>query len=294
MAESTHWTMLKLLLNRYHKRGGDAVLQRLPEPIRSATQNTFVGSCDQPQVWLDYPQKVLEKIHYSWLLPIFLKIPPFFHRSFLYLLTDPGAGKLAHLLRIPPNHVKGVQQPPQGILRMLAHRLWGQLDEGKGILPLEFLPSSPLTTLLDSDASELALLIDYLGLYDLAEEIKQIIDTKKIKQIYTFFDEQKCQFLRQCLRQQEKMTSSRLNIAQWDGGEASLNKMLFNRGVLRLGRALSGQHPHLIWHICHRMDVGRGSAVQKAVQSEASKTTTPLLIQQLLNTLNFLRKKEPT
>ncbi|NDE82989.1 MAG: hypothetical protein EB051_05195, partial [Chlamydiia bacterium] len=59
------------------------------------------------------------------------------------------------------------------------------------IIPLDLLPHSPLNSLLELSHEKIQQLIEYLGIHDLAVEMKQIIDTVKIKKIHACLSEDK-------------------------------------------------------------------------------------------------------
>jgi len=65
---------------------------------------------------------------------------------------------------------------------------------------------------------------------------------------------------------------------------------LHRRGIMRLGYALSGQHPDFIWHLSHRLDIGRGRLLKKNnFKNEIAGVTMPLQ-QQVANIINFINK----
>ena len=96
------------------------------------------------------------------------------------------------------------------------------------VLPIPYLQKSLMTPLLFLSKKQLITLIDYLSLYDLAFELKHIVDKK----------------------------------------EKSLRLLMHKRGVFRFSIALSSQSKELIWHIIHRLDKGRGGMLQKCIKKE--------------------------
>jgi hypothetical protein len=81
-----------------------------------------------------------------------------------------------------------------------------------------------------------------------------------------------------------------MDLAGWKGDPGQLERLLHRRGLLRLSCALAGQPRDFVWHIVHRLDVGRGHLLGKYFSSKEIQGVTPFLIQQCLNTLNYLKK----
>ena len=160
------------------------------------------------------------------------------------------------------------------------------------LLPKTFLPKNELSVLTRISKDELVRMIDLLGIYDLTDETRTILDNKQIKAIYKCLTPTQRKFSNYCLHQREKIASSRLNLSNWNGDSDELQRRIHLRGIARLGKALSGQDEQLIWYIVHTLDTGRGHLLQKNIEKEAVPKVTPALSQQVLQTLNHLQKKE--
>jgi hypothetical protein len=129
-------------------------------------------------------------------------------------------------------------------------------------------------------------------MHDLSESIRHIVDKNQLKAIYNCLSPRKQQFLRMCLHQKEKITAPKLEIGRWDGDKKKLEQILHKRGLLRLGKALCGQHPQFFWYITRTFDTGRGAALARYYQEEPIPEISPLLIQQVLSLINFLKLKD--
>lgn len=279
------WVMLRVLMNRYHLKGSEALLRYLPKEGQEAIKAQDVQT-DQAVAALEQPSYLIQNVHYTWLLPVFQKIPKELYSSFLAVVSEGAVSKLKTLLRIPED--KETISVSPSTKNFLTSYFYGLMDI-KHLLPLPFLPESPLTPLARCSSKELHLCIDFLGLYDLTEEIRQVIDTKRLKQMRAALTDSQWMFLQNCLRQSEKMATPALKLKEWSGDKEEFNKILHKRGLLRLSKALSGQHPDLVWYIVHAFDLGRGSALHKLIATTPTAGVTPILVHQVLTVMNFLK-----
>jgi hypothetical protein len=156
--------------------------------------------------------------------------------------------------------------------------LLGQHDR---LVPIDYLPQTSLSFLLRLPKRELIALIDSLSIYDLAAEMRQIVETKILKKIYSFLSEEEKRLLKVAASHQEHFVLARMGLERWDGSEESFRHLLHRRGLARLGAALSGQDPDFIWTICHQLDIGRGTALFKLCAKEAIPNVTEAITKQI-------------
>lgn len=200
----------------------------------------------------------LPEIHYSWLTPLFRTFAENEVRLFLSCLTEKQAKGLKKQLLFT-NHgveVKVVARP------FLQNTLWEKVAD-KEILPLACLPESPLNPLLEIEAGSLLNLIDFLGMHDLATQVKQTIDTARLKQIYAALSKDELAFVKTLLLSKEPLTFKIMELQKWDGKEESLRALIHQRGLNRLAKALYTPDGSLAWHISHRLDIERGELLLK-------------------------------
>jgi hypothetical protein len=217
---------------------------------------------------------LVEKVHWSWFLPTLKTYPEEEQKLFLAAVdsnTSKSLAKELNLLARP----KGISEIGRSYMRqILLDSLLGPNDR---LLPPDFLPPSPLKSLLHLSKKELIQLIDRLALYDLSSEIRQIVETKILKKIYSLLSTEEMAFLK---RVGTTEPLPRMLIS-WDGTEEAFRVALHKRGIARLGLALSGQNPDLIWYICHQLDIGRGTALFKHCAKEAIPGATDHAIKQI-------------
>lgn len=221
---------------------------------------------------------MLERVHWSWFLPTLKSYSPTEQALVLASLDKDSALPLAELL---PAKISQDPLTPMGkayLRQMLLDSLIGAHDR---LIPAEFLPPSPLNQLLELPKRELIALIDLLAMHDLAAEMRQIVETKILKKLYSFLSEAQKQFLKHASKKAEPFTLPRIGLDRWEGTKDALRHVLHRRGLGRLGLALSEEDPALIWYICHQLDIGRGNALFKLSTKEASHTVSIAAVKQV-------------
>lgn len=211
-------------------------------------------------------ESMLERVHWSWFLPTLKSYSPTEQELFLASLEESSARPLTELIPC-----KIAKEPLTSIGRsylrqVLLDSLIGPHDR---LVPADFLPPSSLNRLLKLSKKKLTNLIDLLAMHDVASEVKQIVETKILKKLYSFLSEAQKKLLKQAAAKPEPFSLPKIGLDRWDGTEDSLRHVLHKRGLGRLGIALSGQDPALIWYVCHQLDIGRGNALFKMSTKEA-------------------------
>jgi hypothetical protein len=281
------WVMLRVLLNKYHQKASDTLLKILPEEDANGIKSQTTYS-NNAEVVLTQPEELIRKIHYSWLTEAFKVIPKAIQEPILSVLPQSDAVKLRHILKLPsPHQVNKVSVP---VKTFLINTLYNHVKD-HAVLPLQYLPTTELSPLTNLTKDQLVDLIDLLGIYDLAEGVRNIIDKERIKKIYKHLSPMQIQFLKSCLQQKERISATPLKLEQWDGDWSKLEKILHGRGLIRLGKAISGQHPDFVWHLTHILDVGRGARLLVNYSPTATPQITPVLAQQVLNLMNTITPK---
>ena len=283
--QSKSSVILKILLNSFHPGPPQSLLKKLPQEEAKEVLSLEIAT-KNPALALSWPSEAIARTHYSWLAPIIEQMPKSIRSSLIASLPEPQSTGLKKLLKIPP--FAGII--PDAIKTFLRGQLYLRWQPAEAVPP-DFLLESPLKVLLSISKADLVELIDFLGIYDLADGIRHVVDKNKLKQIYLCLTPQQQQYLRHCLHKKEKVASPKLLIEKWDGSHEQLNHILHRRGMLRLGKAISGQGRHFLWHIVHTLDTGRGQAVAEHYQDDEIPGISHFLAQQAISTLNFLKPK---
>lgn len=282
--EEKGWIMMRVLLNRYHKGSADALLKCLPQEDVKSVLSQGVHS-QEPQHAIPDPVTVLEKIHYSWLASPIQKMPEQFQPYVIASLPNIQAKNLSIFLKRPFLEIA----IPRNLKNFFLNHLCENLGT-KSVLPASFLPHTLLTSLLSLSKTQLMELIDLLGMHDVTPEVRQTVDKQKLRRFYNCLTPHMQLYLKQILHQSDKWTTQSLGIEHWDGNREKLLNVIHRRGLIRFAKALSGQHPHLIWHISHTLDTGRSSVISKYYSKEEIVGLTPVLSLQVGNAMTFLRK----
>lgn len=278
--------MIRAMLNHFHQGAPDLVLGSLAKDDAQNILGLEVASSDAPYL-LNEPKELIRQTHYSWLTAAIEQFPVKMQPFFLTALPKSKAAQLSTILK-KPLHPSRLALP----VRLYLLNLVALKVKPADVLPAPFLPSTNLMPLLGMQKSEVVQLIDFLGLYDLAEEIRHIVDKNFLKAIYNCLSIKKQHFLRICLHQKERLSIPRLGLQKWQGGRKALEHLLHKRGLYRLGKGICGQHPDFLWHLVHRLDIGRGRILNHYFSKKEIPGVTQALIQEILNLMTFFKKNE--
>ncbi len=283
--QAKHWLTLRVLLNHFHEGIAEALIRALPQEHVDELQKIEVTSGEISPL-IDHPFDEIKKIHYSWLLPAVEKLPKQMQEVTVSALPEPYSTRIRRSFQFPP----APKTLPLPIKKYLIKTLYDKVKK-TGILPLEYLPDSPHKELVDLSKSQIVELVDFLGIHDLATEVRQIVDKRQLQMVYKCLSPLKRRFLDVCLQRKDRMTSPKLKLQTWGGDCKTLNKRLHKRGLKRLGYALAGQDSNLIWHLAHKLDTGRGKLLMKYYKKKEITKVTPLLTQEVLQLVKFLKQK---
>jgi hypothetical protein len=274
----------------------NAFLQKCPSPKKEALLNAMPSAERQkfealPKTLGDPTQgflsieKRLAQIHTSWFAPFLRTLPEREIRLFLSALSESQVDDLKQLLRFAGDLTRLKKAAKQYLQTTLHQKLTENEDD---LLPIECLPSSPFSSLLNLKLSDLNALIDYLGMHDLAVEVRRIIEKTRLKKIEQSLSEQEKNYLKILLQSQEPVVFPPMGIANWQGDVESLRTLINQRGVNRLAKALYGEHPSFIWHLTHKMHVDLGTLFQKLYAPLESASATKVLNSQVLELLSYM------
>lgn len=276
------WMMLRILINHYNPKAGNALLRFLPPSEAQQVMNQDIRSTDIMPI-LHQPQRLIEKMHYSWLQPIIEQLPEPLRPLAVAALTPRQA---IYLQKYANPHFT-LSAP---IKTFFIHRIYHSLH-AHDHLPLEYLPETELSSLVNWNKQRLVVLSDFLGLHDLASEIRHIVDRNQLRHFYDCLNSHQLAYLKICLHQKERIISPKLGIRPTKQDCAQLKQILHRRGLIRLAKALCGQHPDLAWYIAHTLDRGRGKILLQNYQTQVIPEITTVLKQQVTNLMNFLKNE---
>lgn len=266
--------MLRVLINRYHSGSLKELSDYLPPSEKNAVLSQKIESQD-PFPLLN-KESLLRKIHPSWIKPLVEHLPPPVRALFFSFSTEQKEEfSLSHF---------GLSSPVQTFLfHQFSHLL--KLDQH---LPLEYLPQNELFVLIEGSKEKRLQLVNFLGLHDLASEVRHIVNRQYLNNIYSCLTPQEMTYLKNCLHQKEKIAAPKLGIDPTKQDCPQLKKVLHRRGLIRLGKALSDEHPDFVWHLAHRFDKSRGEFLLREASLPTPSKMTTLLKQQVIHLIHFL------
>jgi hypothetical protein len=254
--------MLNALLSHFHKGAFKDSLNYLPLKQRQELASLPVPK-SLPKSALWDPDQIVRWIHYSWFAPILEMYPQEVQTLFLGAFSESDRISLSKLLKIR-------QSPPalSSPVKLFFLKKLCAASIDKTVLPMDFLPDSPLNSMLELTKRQLVRLIDLLGLHDLAIDIRRVVDRKQLDQVFALLTISEQQYLRYCLQQQDLILSPAEGIQKWIGGSKKIGLILHLKGLFRLSAALSGQSGSLMWYLIHHLDTGRGAKLQQLSSSQ--------------------------
>ena len=273
--------MFSALAQRFHHSPAESLLRFLPED-KQTFDSSNPGLSSVPSL---ISAKQLLDLHYSWLEPSLSQFEEEQQNLFSGCLTQRQQLGLSKLWNRPLNNKAISNEIQTHLLKKLYEKI-----EFAPIPPKESIPqNSPYTQLLQLDKNHLVELIDFLGLFDLAVEIKRTVNRTSLKPIYLWLSEKHQTFLRTCLRQSTIITGPRQDIHTWAKSEKEFKRLLHTHGLTRFAIVLSKEHPALLWHLIHTLDKGRGSIINKVMQQTHSEELISSIHKQFFNLYQFLQ-----
>lgn len=274
----------RLLLSFTQKGNAGNLLKFLPEEARDRLEAISLSTTDAHKLFPS-EEKALQSIHWSWLAPVLEQAPTGLRQLYLAALPKSKASPLSEWLKIPLPSFPVSRSARQYLLHDLRRK-----TANPKVLPRPFLPGGPYDDLLHKSKQELILIVDLLGLHDLAQEMRHIVDQKAIKRVLDVLSTKKQAYLKICLSLPDPFRTPKIGLATWNGLPKTLESRIHKRGLARLGRALAGQDPSFLWHVVRMLDTGRGKVLRKYLSPKEIPGVTPVLGGQLANIMRFLEK----
>jgi hypothetical protein len=242
-----------------------------------------------PSKGLDLSGKYLEYIHGSWMAPYLRTLPESDIRLVLSSVSEKKRTELKKILLFS-NHFPQLSVHAKNFLQ---DHLYSKIKEGTDdLLPIECLPENPLNFILELENEELMRLVELLGLYDVAFDLRHVIETAKIKQIFAVLNPKERDFLQSLLQQKESIAFKRMGLDKWDGSVGYLKTLIEQRGLNRLAKALYGQEDSLLWYVTHKMDTAHAAALQKLCTDLNHPQGQAVLVRQITDIATLIKEKK--
>ncbi len=260
--------MIKALLHRFHE-DDESLLRFLPQKIAdSIKQKSEVASINFSSVLC--VKKWVLPIHYSWFQSPLEQLPKQSLPLFLSLFSSGQAKGLSSHFNLPPPEIKH-----GGFTQLFLSFYLKNIFLPEGVLPQELIPKSSMNILLKISQKHLLCLVDFLGLFDLAADLKQIVDKQLITQIHSILTKEQNLFLQDCSKRPSKWTSPKLGLTGWNGEKKKLDQLLHGRGLIRLAKSIAHEEASYRWYLVHRFDTSRGNMMLKELKHPADPNLIP-------------------
>ena len=220
----------------------------------------------------------LHRVHYTWYIPLLEQYSEEDQLLVMSLLSDFQRKKLCGIFDLDEPDISLSNLSKNFIAKTVFTSL---KSDQKEFIPREFLPFSPLNVLLTLSKSKLVEIIDYLGLHDLSHEVKMILQVDTLKKIEESLSKEKLQYLKTLLKKKEPIAFKKMNLDAWNGNKEMLLKVIHQRGLNRLAKALYGSHPSMRWNLLHILDVGRARLLQKLCSDLKNDKAKHVLFEQI-------------
>jgi len=255
--------VLLSLVERFHPEESQALLDHLSNREQAAIREVTVGPLKKEPLSASV-QVAIGAYHPSWIEQALTKEPP--ERRPLY--QSAIAGKLS-------------PAPTAFLLGNLLNLLGAPT-----VVPLACLSPSPLQSLIELDGRVLVRLIGYLGLIDLADEMKKTIESRLLREIDALLTDGQRKFLKRWIQLSDPVPGPHHGLAAWI---SDFQRQSQQSGLIRLGRALSHHDRSFIWHLAHRIDSGRGRWIMRHAQETVAPKMAEKLTEQVETTIEFLQ-----
>ncbi|MBS0630226.1 MAG: hypothetical protein JSS30_08415 [Verrucomicrobia bacterium] len=228
---------------------------------------------------------LLGHLHFTWIAPYLRTLTENEIRLFLAALSKSQTDGLEKGLGIR-NHLPELTPLAK---RHLRSHLYQMAIQNQQLVPFAFLPDHPLNYLLSLPSSIFDRIVPFLGLHDLAFEMRQIISTAALKKLFSSLPKKEGEYLNTLLLHKEPLTFKRLFLEKWDGTREHLQKIIEERGLYRLALALYGTHPSLIWYVTRRLNMHLGTSLLKYDEKPTHARAEHILSDQIHKIVSFLK-----
>lgn len=229
-------------------------------------------------------ENALDSVHPSWILPL---LHPSLTMQEVGFILASLAPEQTNALRSQLHYIRPLPSLTSLGRSYLRNDLLQKIPAAEDIVPLKALPESALNVLATFSFADLLKLIFSLGLKDLSQYLKLVIDKNKRKNIESAFSHEEQQKLEQLSMKKDPLAGGKEIFDTWTGEPEKLRRLVEQRGINRLAKALFGEHPALLWYIMHILDVARANFLHKLCTASPSKATHDFLKEQIIETLQI-------
>ncbi len=137
----------------------------------------------------------------------------------------------------------------------------------KGFPPPVYLPFHPILEILGDTGIALIKLVHYLGLYDVAMELKTIISRKTLKTLQSAFDAEEISFLNIASNKEGGKLLSPIHLEEYNGDEKELREYILERGIYRFAQGIHNAPIEYHFFITYFLPVKIGEKVNSLLKN---------------------------
>ena len=283
---STQWSVCRAFIDKKAKGTQESLISFL-SPEQKKEFSSIPPCSSDLTLGFNQVRHLLQWSHYSWFAPFLRTLPENEIALFISAFSEEKAKQLSECLLfsspLPP-------LSPVAKTFIQKKTIEALLTENPNLPPIEELPPSPLNILLELTSTQISLLIDFLGLYDLAIEMRLVIDTIKIKKIQSILSKEKIFFLSLLSGRQEPQLFNRVELNLWNGKTEDLLNLLHKRGMNRLAKVLYPEDPNFVYYIKLRMSTDQVAIFSPLHKKSEHAKTYKILAGQIMDVLTFFKK----
>lgn len=278
-------TTLKLLLSYFSPGEEESYLAFLSDEERELMRGEAPQEGSIEHLLLQ-PVERIQEIHYSWMVEALKKLSGPEQYFTVASLPEPQRTKLAEFLQIT-TLPKALPVPLQSLfLTKFTSKI-----ELPDLPHPSFMYKGEFSDLDKLSKEEILDLIDCLGVYDIAAEIRQIVDREQLHRLVKSLTELQQRFLKVALKSNFKWTAVPLGLVSWAGDPVKLARSLHKRGMMRLAFALAPESKDFLRHLSRKLDVKRAKLLEEFVLEERPGDAKESTINQVRSALDFIHQK---
>ena len=235
--------------------------------------------------WIDSTFKIdtiLDSIHPSWIIPHLQTCTSFELSCFLSSLQSSQATSIKSFF----HHLRSFPELSPLAKTYLRNDLLQKISDIENAIPLQALSQSHFNALASFSFRDLVRLGFILGLKDLSQYLRQVIDKTTLKNIEQALSSEDWRTVQHLSLKKDPLAAGKQEFAAWDGRPEKLRSFIEQRGINRLAKALFGEHPTLLWYVAHIFDTQRASFFQKVCTKSPSEATHHLVQEQVIKAIN--------
>jgi len=284
--ERIEWLVCRAFIDKQTRETKEAILSVL-SPEQKKKILALPPAASDLSLGFDKVKYLLTRSHYSWFAPFLRTLSENEISLFLAAFPEKKAEALGKLLLFSSPLFPLTRIGQNFLQKKLAASL---LKHIPNLPPPEALPQSPLNSLLELESETLELLVDFLGLYDLAAEMRLIIDKVTVKKIGAALSPEKALFFSNFVNRLEPSPFKRMELASWNGKTEDLLLLITKSGLNRLAKALYAEDPGLFEYIKLRMSTDKATLFSSFYKEAEPRKAYNLLKRQIPEVLTFFKK----